>query len=136
MFWGRERKDQLLQLIFGPHDITTNSKTKINTLYNMITLSPDAHTAWGLEMLTLEPLGAEANPYALRARFQWMPKKSESPKEVGIATDPTSIELIPLTGFGLFHFEKDLRIMDGHIVTFTTIDPINAPVPDRDLLML
>ena len=103
----------------------------------MITLSPDAHCTWGLGMFTLEPLGAEANPCELRARFQWMPKKSESPKEVGIATDPTSIELNPLTiGTGLFHFKKGLRIMDGHVVTFTTIDPINAPVPNRDLLML
>ncbi|MCJ1346040.1 hypothetical protein MMC31_004251 [Peltigera leucophlebia] len=29
-----------------------------------------------------------------------------------------------------------LPITDGHIVTFTTNDPINAPVPHRDLLML
>lgn len=26
--------------------------------------------------------------------------------------------------------------MDGHIVTFTNNDPINAPVPHRDLLVL
>ncbi len=85
----------------------------------------------------MEPLGAEDNPYELRARFQWTPKKSESPKEIGIATDPTSIELIPLTiGTRLFHVETALPIMDGHIVTFTTNDPINAPVPHRDLLML
>lgn len=27
-------------------------------------------------------------------------------------------------------------IMDGHIITFKTNDPVNAPLPSRDLLML
>ena len=138
MFWGLERKDQLLQLIFGPRDITTpNSKTQINALCNMITLSPEAHTSWARGKFTLDPLGAEANPYELRARFQWMPQKSERPKELGIAADLTSIELIPLTiGTRLVNLETLLPIIDGHIVTFTTNDPINAPVPHRDLLMM
>ena len=98
MFLGRERKDQLLQLIFGPRDATTpNSKTQINALHNMITFSPDAHSSWALGMFSLEPLGAEANPYELRAKFQWTPAKSKNSEELGIAADPTSIELIPLT---------------------------------------
>ena len=137
MFWGPVRKDQLLQLIFGSRDIMSNSKTQINALQNMITLSPDAHSSWGLGLFTLEPLEAETNSYGLRARFQWEPQKSESPKELGIAADPTSIELIPLTsGTRLVDLETLLPIMDGHIVTFTTNDPINVPVPHRDLLML
>ncbi len=138
MFWGREWRDQLLQLIFGPRDMTKpNSKTQINALCNMITLSPDAHGSWSRGKFTLEPLGAEANPYELRARFQWTPQKSESPKELWIATDSSSIELIPLTaGTRLVNLETLLPIMDGHIVTFTTNDPINAPLPHRDLLML
>lgn len=131
MFWGRERKDRLLQLIFGPHSITPNSKTKINALYNMITLSPDAAQQLEPWNVHLGAAGAEDNPYELRARFQWTPQKSESSKELGIATDPTSIELIPLTnGSRLFHVESGLPIMDGNIVTFTTMDPINAPVPN------
>ena len=138
MFWGPERKDQLLQLIFGPRDTTTpNSKTQINALHNMVTLSPDAHSRWAHGKFTLEPLGEETNPYELKAKFLWTPAKSKNPEELGIAADPTSIELIPLTiGTRLFNVETALPIMDGHIVTFTTNDPINAPVPHRDLLML
>lgn len=137
MFWGPVRKDQLLQLIFGSRNTMSNPKTQINALHNMITLSPNAHSNWSFGLFTLEPLVAEANPYELRARFQSAPQKSESPKELGIDTDPTSIELIPLTfGTGLFHVGTLLPIMDGDIVTFTTNDPINAPVPHRDLLML
>lgn len=48
-------------------------------------------------MFTLEPLGAEANSYELRARLQWTPGKSKSPKKLGITADPTSIELITLS---------------------------------------
>ena len=103
----------------------------------MITFSPDAHSSWALGMFTLEPLGAEANPYGLRAKFQWTPVKSKNSEELGIAADPTSIELIPLTTVTrLVNLETLLPITDGHVVTFTTNDPINAPVPHWDLLML
>ncbi|MCJ1348864.1 hypothetical protein MMC31_007097 [Peltigera leucophlebia] len=120
--WGRERNDQLLELIFGPQNTrSSNSKTRIHALYNMITLSSVAHTNWGLGTFTLEPLRA----------------KSESPKELRIAADPTSIELIPLTtGSRLFNAQTGLPVINDHVVTFTTNDAINAPVPHRDFLML
>ncbi|MCJ1348638.1 hypothetical protein MMC31_006870 [Peltigera leucophlebia] len=137
MFWGLERRDQLQQFIFGPQDTTPSTlKTRINALYNMITLSPKVHTIWARGRFTLEPLGAEASPYELRAKLQWMPQKSESPKELGIAADPINIELIPLTIGSSLHNITGLPITDGHIVTFTINDPINGPVPHRDLLML
>lgn len=48
MFWGLERKDQLQQLIFGQRDTTiSTSKTQINALHNIITLSPEVHTRLG-----------------------------------------------------------------------------------------
>lgn len=85
---------------------------QIQKLKSMLftTLSPDVHTSWARGKFTLEPLVAEANRYGLRARFQWMPQKSESPKELGIVADPTSIEPIPLTiGTSLFNGETALR---------------------------
>lgn len=138
MFWELERKDQLQQLIFGDRStLTPTSKTQINALQNMITLSPEVHTGWARGKFTLEPLREEGDLYSLRAMFQWTPKKSETPKELDIATDPTSIDLIPLkNNTPFFHVETYLPITNGHIVTFTTNDPINAPIPHRDLLML
>lgn len=146
IFWGPERKERLQQLIFGPRDaITPESKTQINDLQNMITLSPDAHCTWAHGRFTLEPMGAEANnPHELRVRVKWTPRHSENPKEVGIAADSTSIELIPITnGEGLFDLEsfspisgKVSRIVDGHIVTFRSNDLLNASLPNRDLFML
>ena len=114
-----------------------NSKTQINALHNMITLLPDVHGRWAHGLFTLEPLGAEANSYELRARLQWTPGKSKSPKKLGIAADPTSIELITLpTNTHLVNLETFPLIMDSHIVTFTSSDPVNAPVSHLDLLML
>ena len=138
MFWGPERKDRLQQLIFGPRDTTMpNSKTQINGLHNMITLSADAHSRWAHGKFTLEPLGAVANPHELRARFQWTPRHSESPTELGIAADLTTIDLIPLTnGDRLVDYDDFSPIMDGHIVTFRSSDLVNASLPHRDLLML
>lgn len=137
MFWGPVLKDQLLQLIFSLCDIMSNSKTQINALQNMITLLPNAHSSWGLRLFTLELLETETNLYGLKARFQWKPQKSESPKKLDIAADSTNIELIPLTsGTCLVDLKTLLLIMDSHIVIFTTNDPINIPVPNWDLLIL
>lgn len=98
IFWGLERKDQHQQLIFGQRStLTPTSKTQINALQNIITLSPEVHTGWARGKFTLEPLREEGDPYSLRAIFQWTSQKSETPKGLDIATDPTSIELIPLT---------------------------------------
>lgn len=138
MFWGRERKDQLQQLIFGQcNTLLLDSKTQINALHNMITFSPDAHTSWVRERFTLEPLSEEDNPCSLRAIFHGTPQKSETLKELDLATDPTNIQLIPLTDdTTFFHVRIHLPIMNGNIVTFTTNDPINVPIPHWDLLML
>ncbi|MCJ1344561.1 hypothetical protein MMC31_002764 [Peltigera leucophlebia] len=140
MFWRPfgGLKGRLQQLIFGsPETTTPHSKTRINALYNMLTLSPDAHNLWADGKFTLEPLGAEANLYQLRAAFRWTPPRSEDPKELGIATDPGTIELIPLDeGELIFDHHTRSELTDGHIVTITTHDPVIAPLPSRDLLML
>lgn len=83
----------------------------------------------------MEPLKAGATPHELRARFLWTPRHSESPKELGIAADSTSIELIPLTNGECLVDYDTFPIMDGHIVTFRSSDLISAPLPQRDLLV-
>ena len=84
MFWGPERKVRPQQLILGPHDTKPpNSKTQINPLYNLITLSPDTHSRWAHGKFSLELLGAEVNPHKMGARVQWTPQRSELPKNLG-----------------------------------------------------
>lgn len=51
MFWGREQKEKLQELVFGNSGITLPaSKTLMNSLYNMLTLSADIHIYWALRI--------------------------------------------------------------------------------------
>lgn len=103
----------------------------------MLTLSADTHIYWSLGTFILEPLEEQSDSNELRARIRYMPRHFENPKELGIDVDPASIELVPPEDSDrLDDFETMSPIMDGHIITFRTNDPVNAPLPSRDLLML
>lgn len=138
MFFGIERKERLQRLIFGdPNTISPNSKTLISCLYNMITLSPDAHNAWAEGDFTLEQLEEGFSQYEMRAKVQYMPRHVENPKTLGVDVDPVSIETKPLQNSDLLVDRETFSpIMDGHIITFKTNDPVNSPLPHPDLLML
>lgn len=138
MFWGRERKEKLQQLIFGnPSTTMPASKTLINSLYNMLTLSADPHSFWALGTFILEPLEEQSGSHELRARVRYIPQHFENPRELGIDVDPAGIEITPLEDSDrLIDCVALSPIMDGQIITFKTSDPVNAPLPHRDLLML
>lgn len=138
MFWGREQKENLQQLSFGnPGTTLPASRTLINSLYNMLTLSADTHIYWALGTFILEPLEERSDSHELRARIRYMPRRFGNPKELGIDVDPTNIEIIPPQDSDRLVDSVTMSpIMDGHIITFRTNDPVNAPLPSRDLLML
>ncbi len=138
MFGGRERKERLYNLIFGdPSSTLLDSKTRINSLHNMVTLAAHAHRSWTVGKFILEPLEEGFNTHELKARVLWMPKRSTGPGEIGIDTIPASLELTPIQPNGMFVALPTYKpIEDGHIVTFKTSDPEDLLLPDRDLLML
>lgn len=103
----------------------------------MLTHSADTHIYWALGTFILEPLEEQSDSNELRARIRYMPRHFENPKELGIDVDPASIELVPPEDSDrLVDFVTMSPIMDGHIITFRTNDPVNALLPNRDLLML
>lgn len=66
-----------------------------------------------------------------------MPRHFENPRELQIDVDPASIEIRPLkNNERLVDPETPPPTMDGHIITFKTSDPVKAPLPHRDLMML
>lgn len=138
MFWGKERKEKLQQLIFGNTGTTLPaSKTLINSLYNMLTLSADTHSYWALGTFILEPLEEQSDSHELRARVRYMPQHFENPKELEIDVDPANIEIMPLEDSDcLIDYVTMSPIMKEHIITLKTSDPVNAPLPNWDLLML
>lgn len=97
IFWGRERKEELQQLIFGnPSTTMPASKTLINSLHNKLTLSADAHNFWALGTLILEPLREESGSDELKARVRYMPQHFENTRELRIDIDSAIIEITPL----------------------------------------
>lgn len=60
----------------------------------------------------------------------------KNPRELGIDIDPASIERTPLEDSGRLIDCVNLSPINGHIITFKKSDPVNAPLPHRDLLML
>ncbi|KAI9858312.1 MAG: hypothetical protein M1813_007587 [Trichoglossum hirsutum] len=136
MFWGRERKERLHKVIFGdPSIVLPESKTFINGLYNMITLSRDSHGFWGGGYFILEPLDEASSQYELKARFEWIPQRSGT-GGVKVDTNPATFETLPFGAVILTDAVARTFVEDGHTITFRTNDPVNAPLPDRDLLML
>ncbi len=128
---------KLKQTIFGSENlIVPNSRTYINQLFNMITLSPDIHALWGMGNFMLEPIDEPMNSYQQNLRLQWVPKQRSS-GNINLLTDPISLhdvtEAPPILPYNL---RTGTRIESGSIISVTTHDPENYPLPDRDLLRL
>lgn len=135
MFWGKEREEALYKCIFGDRNLVSpNSKTLINRLYNMVTLSPDLHARWGLGYFILEPLAAESTTLELKIRVKWTPNHQIT-DGVTRETLPISLETPPKPKF-LMNEDTGELIQDGHIVTLRTVDPIKTPLPSLELLNL
>lgn len=138
MFWGLERKTRLQEFIFGdPNHVATDprKKTRINSLYNMLTLCPDAHALWAAGQFILEPIHDDSSNLQSRATSRQMPD-FEGLKELLIDAALTSFEIINPTRALFFDHVTETPIRDGHIITFSTSDPISKPLPSKDLLEL
>ncbi|KAI9759923.1 MAG: hypothetical protein M1840_003066 [Geoglossum simile] len=150
MFWGEVRTQNLQNLVFGPQDLMeSNAKTLVNRLYNVLTMSPDAHTYWANGFFVLEPHPGDDvdNLYTQRAVFYWIYPHESSQLEPGVftsiqLTDPTpplSTSISPGEGYiGLVDGRANPPgfIQDGHIIIFQTDDPVVRPLPSRELLWL
>lgn len=128
---------KLKQTIFGSENlIVPNSRTYINQLFNMITLSPDIHALWVMGKFMLEPIDEPMNPYQQNLRLQWVPKQRSS-GNINLLTNPISLhdvtEAQPILPYNL---RTGTRIESGRIISVTTQDPEKYPLPDRDLLRL
>lgn len=67
---------KLRQTVFGPETLVVpNSRTNINLLYNMITLSPEIHGHWGLGYFMLEPVDETMNSFELNLRIKSVPHR-------------------------------------------------------------
>ncbi|MCJ1346527.1 hypothetical protein MMC31_004744, partial [Peltigera leucophlebia] len=137
MFWGEEATMKLKQTIFGSRPFMgPNSRTYINQLFNMITLSPDIHAIWGKGKFILEPVDEPVNSYQQNLRLQWVPPRRSS-GNINLLTNPNSLDDVTEGQPKLpFNLGTGTRLESESIISATTHDPEIYPLPDRDLLRL
>ncbi|MCJ1347323.1 hypothetical protein MMC31_005546 [Peltigera leucophlebia] len=136
MFWGEEATMKLKQTIFGSGPFTPNSRTYINQHFNMITLSPELHALWGIGKFMLEPVDEPVNSYQQNLRLQWVPPRRSS-GNINLLTNPNSLDDVTVGQRTLpYNLRTGTRLESGSIISITTHDPENYPLPDRDLLRL
>jgi len=152
MFWGDDEVRELQSLVFGPPAIPPNptARTQVNSLYNVITLSADAHTHWGHGYFTLEPHpdNHPGNLETQRAIFYWVRPNGSSRISAGVyGPIQLTAQLPELSDIGVFAGEdislyftdangRPQFVEDGHTVTFTTPNPDSRPLPSMKLLWL
>jgi HNH endonuclease len=128
-FWSVGRIRKWRNVIF-PDDSPDKG---VETCYNHICLSPDAHAYWTKAYFALKPIQLSEDKKRLDVEFHWMPRYKYSSK-VDILTSPESSE-----GFNgnimLFHFPTDRRVCSGDTISLTTDDPVTRPLPHLALEM-
>lgn len=91
----------------------------------------------GARKVQLGAAGSRSQPAQDGSKGSMDASALRTSKELGIAVDPTTIELTPLKiGDRLVDYDIFSPITDGHIVTFRTNDLTNATLPHRDLFMM
>ncbi|KAH0562851.1 hypothetical protein GP486_002524 [Trichoglossum hirsutum] len=153
IFWGDEAVLRLQPLIFGaPGDeYNPTAKTPVNKLYNVITLSSQAHTCWGQGYFVLEP-HPDDNPddeYTLDVVLRWIYPNGSSRSEPGIYIPIDINAALPPLSTHIGNADEQIMlcyiddktkqpalVQDGHRVTFSTNDPDLYPLPSRELLWL
>jgi hypothetical protein len=140
VFWDEDRVNQWKTTI--PPD-SENPDIGVEQCFNLISLSPDAHDMWNRGVFALKPLGISRNHKKLTVQFFWqVPGNYDIDSQVDLLTEPTSSKGLDLVadGYCLIRVEKEgstprLRpICSGDVLTFTTKDPKNLPLPSVELL--
>ena len=104
---------------------------------NLICMSPDAHTYWDHFRFALKPIELADDRMSLKVQFFWMPQyKFEASRDLmempvlPSDLDHNEVETV------LYNRETKQEVRSGDIMTITTHDPTNFPLPDMRLLQI
>ena len=131
-FWSDDRIQEWHNVLFPNQNDPNNG---VESCYNLMGLSPDAHTYWMKAYFALQPIELSDDKKRLDVKFYWMLRRSEYSHKVDILTPPSSLEdLDGGSDIKLFHFPTDQRIRSGDMISLTTDDPVTRPLPHYGLL--
>jgi hypothetical protein len=130
-FWSDARIQEWRNVIFSNPN---NPDRGVETCHNLICLSPDAHDYWTRTQFALKPIRLSDDKRRLDVEFHWLPKYHYS-SEVDISTPPKSSEISDGRAKPkLYNFQTDQTISSGQLISLTTDDPEERPLPHFALL--
>jgi HNH endonuclease len=131
IFWSEDRIREWRNPIFSDQH---HPDKGVETCYNLICLSPNAHTCWTKAHFALKPIQLSDDKRSLDVEFHWMPQCSCS-MGVDILTRPELPGgLGSRSGIGLFRVPYGQPIRSGDMITLTTDNPEKQPLPHFALL--
>ncbi|KAE8339790.1 hypothetical protein BDV24DRAFT_72740 [Aspergillus arachidicola] len=128
-------------------EIFTNPKrpgTPYDSISNLICLSSDLHQAWTDGRFSLRPLEYNAENTELKFQFYYQPAPNHSLDDrISLLTRPESsrdLDGLYKNQHGLFRLTivddngQVLRVRSGQEFTLKTSDPVNLPLPSKQLM--
>jgi hypothetical protein len=113
----------------------------IERVYNLITLSRTAHSAWNRGAFALKPISVDDNNTTLKVQFFWQKKQNDTQATMSLLTTPLSTENLDRNigafdsgNAGLFNWRTDKRIKSGDFFELKTDDVEARPLPSFALL--
>jgi hypothetical protein len=129
MFWSDDRVQKWRNAIFPDQN---NPDKGVETYYNLICLSPDAHAYWTKAYFALKPIQLSNDKKRLDMEFHWTPQYNYS-SEIDVLISPLSSG-DSRSNIGLFDITTDQRFHSGKKISLTTDDPVTRPLPHLALL--
>ncbi|KAF8451490.1 hypothetical protein BGX38DRAFT_1182407, partial [Terfezia claveryi] len=122
------------------------SRTRINGLENLFTLTPLLHRMWDDCVFTLIPVGdplagiSDSELTSYDVSFQWLPKRRPAPVDLTQVLNQgpqlTEEEDPDISGPFVINRRTNTGLVSGTIIRLHTSDPTNHPLPHPDLLRL
>ena len=145
LFWGAEQVERWRRSIFTFSD---NPSIGVDAVNNLICLAPQAHMMWNESAFALRPLDG-SDDYKLEVEFVWQTRyKLPSSSKVDLLKEPASSQCLNRSSvpsddnnqkalhwvdYNDPHFRTH-TLVSGTRFTFTTTDPVNRPLPSKELL--
>ncbi|KAI9371598.1 hypothetical protein BJX61DRAFT_543540 [Aspergillus egyptiacus] len=127
MFWSEKKIKSWEAGVLGNEGTET-------TLPNLLCMDPTVHALWGKARFAIKPLELSSDRKKLRVELHWLPAMKYVQRQLGTAPSSLINTISAPGGTRLYDCPTDRRIQTGDVLTFTTNDPENLPLPSVDLL--